>query len=97
MNTKRLLYSALAGLVMLVSCTKDEMGPVILENPTAPIITAPAAGMNIEITESNFGDVLNFEWKAADYGFIAAIAYTVQAGLSGSAFAEPIELFKANS
>jgi len=96
MNRKGLLYSAVAGLLIMVSCDKAEMGPVILDNPTAPVITAPAAESNIEITEGNFGDVLEFVWTASDYGFEAAVNYTVQADVGDNGFAEPVELFNSS-
>lgn len=96
MNRKGLLYSAVAGLFLMAACDKAEMGPVILDNPTAPVITTPAAGSSIEITEGNFGEVLAFEWSASDYGFVAAVNYTVQADVGGNDYAEPVELFKSS-
>lgn len=96
MKIKGLLYIAVAGLIFIASCNKEEMGPVISENPLAPVITAPAAGTSVEITESNFSEVLNFEWNAADYGFTAAISYTVQVDVGGNDFAEATEILKTN-
>lgn len=96
MNRKGLLYSAVAGLLLLSSCSKSEMGPVISDNPTAPAFTAPGGGTIIEISEDNFGEVLSFEWTAADYGFVAAVTYTVQADVTDGAFTNPIEILKTN-
>ncbi len=41
--------------------------------------------------------MLNFEWTAADYGFDAAISYSVQVDLAANDFAEAIELIKTTS
>lgn len=94
MKIKGLIYSAIAGLMILASCSKNEMGPVISDNPAAPAIVAPAAGTSIEITEDGFTSVLNFEWNAADFGYQAAITYTVQVDVGDMGFAEPIEIIK---
>lgn len=93
---KGLIYSALAGMLIFASCAKEEMGPVISDNPTAPSITAPSAGSSVEITEEGFASVINLEWSAADFGFVAAISYTVQADVGGKDFAEPVEILKTN-
>jgi len=79
---------------MLMSCKKEEVGPVLLDNPVAPVLSLPASGLNAEFTEETAGDALNFEWSAADYGFVAAISYSIQIDLAANDFAEAIELFK---
>lgn len=95
MNMKGLLYSAVAGLLIFASCDKSEMGPVISDNPTPPTIIAPAAGTSVEIAMDEFGNTLDFEWNAADFGFQAAVTYSVQVDVGNQDFAEPIELLKS--
>ena len=94
MKIKGLLYSAMAGQMILASCTKSEMAPVISDNPAAPAILAPAPGTSIEITQDGFASVLNFEWNAADFGFQAAVTYTVQVDVGDQGFAKPVEILK---
>lgn len=92
MKTKGLIYFAIAGFMLLASCSKEEMGPVISDNPVAPVLSGPSAGTNVEITADNFGEVLAFSWTAADYGFDAAVMYTVKAMMGEEVF----EILKTN-
>jgi len=94
MKMKRFIYSAIAVLLVFAACTKEEMGPVISENPTPPALITPTAGSSVEITADTFTSVINFEWSAADFGFDAAINYTVQADVGDQGFAEPVEIVK---
>jgi len=79
----------MAAVLVLASCKKEAVGPVI-SDPTAPVITAPAAGLSLELTESNATDDLTFTWSAAaNYGFAAAVTYKVEMSLPGDNFAKP--------
>ncbi len=94
MNKKGFIYIALAGLILMFSCQKQELGPVLLDDPVAPVLSAPSGGGSLELTEDNAGEMISFEWSAADYGYDAAVSYSVQADLAANSFAEAIELFK---
>ncbi|OFY45566.1 MAG: hypothetical protein A2X22_05210 [Bacteroidetes bacterium GWF2_49_14] len=89
---RRLAYIAFAGILILASCTKAELGPVISENPTAPTLTAPASGTNLVFTEATANDNVTFSWTAADFGFDAAVTYTVQYDKVGNDFKAPVTL-----
>ncbi len=90
MKKYRLIYIAMAAILVLASCKKEEVGPVIAD-PTAPALTAPAAGLSLELTEANAKDTLTFTWTAAaDYGFQAAVTYKVEMSLPGEDFAKPV-------
>ncbi|MCD6332784.1 MAG: SusE domain-containing protein, partial [Bacteroidales bacterium] len=82
-----------AGLLIMASCKKEEVGPV-LDQVSAPVLTAPAPGALITLTEENAATLMTFEWSAADYGFQAAVTYTVQLDQAGNDFATPVDLLK---
>jgi len=46
MKKYRLIYIVMAAVLVLASCKKEAVGPVI-SDPTAPVITAPAAGLSL--------------------------------------------------
>jgi starch-binding outer membrane protein SusE/F len=95
MKKKSLLYFLVAGIMILASCTKEEVGPVI-QDPTAPVITAPATGLVLELSELNAADTITFTWSAAtDYGFAAAVSYKVQLSLPGDNFGNPLTLISS--
>ncbi|MFH0760075.1 MAG: SusE domain-containing protein [Bacteroidota bacterium] len=89
---KRLAYIALAGILIMASCNKAELGPVILDNPIAPTLTAPANGEAIVLTEATAKDTVTFAWTTADYGFAAGVTYTVQYDKAGNDFQTPVTL-----
>jgi starch-binding outer membrane protein SusE/F len=96
MKKKSFLYFLVAGIMIFASCMKEEVGPVI-KDPTAPVITAPSAGLILELTESNAKDTITFTWSAAtDYGFAAAVSYKVQLSLPGDDFADPLTLISSS-
>jgi len=82
----------MASALVFASCQKAEVGPV-LQDPTVPVITAPAAGLNLALTEANAAEVITFSWSAAtNYGFAAAITYKVELGMPGDNFATPVAI-----
>lgn len=92
MKKYRLIYIVMAALLVLASCKKEAVGPVIID-PTVPVITAPIAGTSLVLTESNAKDTLTFTWSAAsNYGFAAAVTYKVEMSLPGDNFAHPTAL-----
>ncbi len=92
MKKYRLLYVVMAAALVLASCQKAEVGPV-LQDPTAPAITAPAAGVSLVLTEANATEVVTFAWSAAtNYGFAAAVTYKVELGMPGDNFATPVAM-----
>lgn len=79
----------MAAVLILASCKKEAVGPVITD-PTAPVISAPAAGTSLILAETNTTEVITFTWSAAaNYGFAAAVTYKVEMSLPGDNFATP--------
>jgi hypothetical protein len=82
----------MAAVLVLASCKKEETGPVITD-PTAPVLSEPAAGLSLVLTESNATELITFTWTAAtNYGFDAAITYKVEMSLPGENFAKPVAI-----
>ncbi len=86
MKMKRLAYIALAGILIMASCNKAELGPVVSDNPTAPTILEPVSGAALVLTDAAAQDTLTFVWTPADYGFDAAVTYTLEFAKAGSDF-----------
>jgi len=87
------IYILLAGLMIMASCKKEELGPV-LDQVTPATLTTPTAGSTIVLAEDQADQMVSFSWTAADYGFQAAVTYTVQIDKAGNNFASALELFK---
>jgi hypothetical protein len=92
MKMKRLAYIAFAGILIMASCNKAELGPVISDNPIAPTLTAPTSGAAIVLTEATAADMITFAWTPADYGYDAGIAYTLQYDKAGNDFKNAVTM-----
>lgn len=96
MKKINLILLILVGLFAAVSCEKDETR-AILGTYTSPAITAPSGGGAYTLTEATENDTLDtFSWSSADFGFQAAVSYTLQIEFAGNDFAEPIDLGNTN-
>ena len=87
----------LSGLALLASCEKEAREPVVgVYGP--PQITAPADGSSYVLTDSTAGDVMTtFSWSPADFGFQAAVSYTLEIDLAQDNFANPAILAITNT
>lgn len=84
MKSKNILISTIAGLAMLISCEKFEQGPTMLSTVTPPISTAPADVVSFTLTEATENQTMtNFTWMEPNFGFHAAVTYTVQITTTG--------------
>ena len=92
---RKLVYIVLAGIMIMASC-KKETGPVLLDNPTAPVLTAPSANAQLVLLEADAADIVTFTWTAADYGFQAGVTYTLQYDKAGNGFENPVALATTN-
>src|SRR5215510_8463598 len=87
--TKLLVISITS--VLLFSCKKDEIktllkagvAPSLTANPTTPLVLTSGNANNNAIT---------FSWSASDYGYDAAVKYTLQIAKNGTNFATPREV-----
>ncbi len=97
MINKNIIFSLLL-ILSLYSC-EEEPGPrPTLQLGAAPMITSPAGGTTFALLEADAENLLTtFEWTAADFGYQAAVTYTLQIDAAGSNFADPVTLLSANS
>ena len=80
------------GILFLVSCEEEVRDPrmYLMMNPT---VTAPTTTKTYILTENTVANVLEtFTWTAGDFGFPAAITYTLQFAPAGKSFATPINI-----
>jgi starch-binding outer membrane protein SusE/F len=70
----------------LMSCEKDEEMVFVNEQGTAPALKATSS--NMVLTKENASqDATTISWSASDFGFNAAVKYTLQVDKKGSNFA----------
>jgi len=81
MKTKYYLSIIAAGLLVMGACEELPEGPFLKStaNIVRPDITAPAGGTSYTLTEATQNNVMTtFKWNAPDFGFQAAVTYTLQ-------------------
>jgi len=80
------LLGALAALLLLTSCEKDEIR-AILKPDAVPVATL--SSQNLVLTKDNAEqDALTISWPAPNYGFNAAATYTVLLDKKGGDFSK---------
>ncbi|WP_018478676.1 SusE domain-containing protein [Pontibacter roseus] len=84
---KIFLLSALS--LVLFSCEKDE-DRVVLNAGAAPALTASSTDL-VLLEEEAGEEAVTLRWSQADYGFDAAVRYTLQLDIKGNNFAAPVE------
>lgn len=88
---KYFIYIIALGLLLTTACDPKTFDPVLVVGDIqSASITAPTAGTNIVLTEAEAEKVVNFSWSAADYGFDAAVTYSLEGDLEGGDFSSPI-------
>lgn len=98
MKKINLIILILVGLITVISCEKDETKIVLGGDGTAPALTSPTGGTSYVLTEENDTTTLTtFTWSEADFGYDAAIDYTVQFDFAGNGFATPNSLGSTNN
>lgn len=88
---KRYLFSSLCLILLLAGCDTDNKKYYAKEF-TEPVLTTPAAGSQLTLTEAQQSDSLEIAWEAADYGFPASILYTVQMAKAGTYFESAVKI-----
>ncbi len=68
---------------MAAACTEEEI-VTISATPDAPVLLSPTSGATLNLDQENADEVINFEFTPADFGFQAAVTYTVQMALEGN-------------
>ena len=77
-------------LLLLVACEKDETMIMLSSYATPPKITSQAAGFTQEITQTNLGSELKFDWSKTGYGVSTEVTYTLQVDSKCNTFAAPV-------
>jgi hypothetical protein len=81
--------------VSLWSCKKDEVKTIAKTGQPGTLTATPTA---LVLSSSNAADtVQTFSWARADYGFSAAVRYTLQIAKGGTNFSAPKEISMGNN
>lgn len=87
-----ILFFAMAS-VAFWSCEKDEVRAILREG-SAPVLSATQPVLLLN--SANADDTVQvFSWNASDFGYQAAVKYTLQFDKAGNDFAEPREVVVA--
>lgn len=76
--------------VALIACEKDE-DRVILQPGTSPELSASTNTLVLDREQAD-DEAITFSWTPADFGFQAAVNYTLQLAEAGTNFADPINV-----
>jgi starch-binding outer membrane protein SusE/F len=72
--------------VLIVSCKKDETRAIVSAGP-AGTLTATATTLNLDSSAANRNNTaVTFNWTPADFGYQAAVKYTLQIAKTGANF-----------
>lgn len=95
MNTRSFLYTLLFCFIAFTACDKKD-GPVAnVSSPGAPSIVSPSSGESFTLNRDQPDDIsMTIEWSKPDFGFSSAPTYTVELGVAGDNFANPMILAK---
>ena len=89
---KKYILSILMIAVLFTACKEKENDPVI-NFGEAPVVTAPTAGTLFTLDETKADELLpGAAWTAADFGYNAAITYSIEIDAAGNNFADAISL-----
>lgn len=89
MKRTNLLLSLMLGAA-LVACDNRELVQ-LAETVTPPVMEA-APVSSLVLTEAQKDNTLTFKWQAPNYGFDAAVSYTLKMDLAGASFANAIDI-----
>jgi hypothetical protein len=77
-------------IVLLFGCKKD-LEQVVMKTGQAPVVNLSST--SLALSAANSADTaFTISWSATDYGFKAAISYSVQIAKAGTNFANPLEV-----
>ena len=92
MKKINIILSIAVLLFVFLSCEKEVFEPVINYGDT-PVLTSSPDGGSFLLAEENAGEtLLSLNWTESDFGFPAAISYTVQLDEAGNNFAKPTDI-----
>ncbi len=82
---KKLTILAILASVIFISCTKDEIKTILKAGNPMQLTVAPTTLVLLQANAANQATV--FTWEKADFGYNAAINYTIQICKGGTNFA----------
>ncbi len=92
MKQLKYLLFVFAGLAGLFACDQTDDEPMV-GTYAPPVFVVPAAGSSYVLTEAGQDNLIEvMEWEAADFGFQAAVTYTIEMDALEGDFSEPVEL-----
>ncbi len=84
-------------MILWTGCDDKTFDPV-LQSGTSGALTGPAGEIVLELNENNIDEAFGpITWTASDYGFDAAVSYTVEMDLAGAEFVDPTALGTVNT
>ncbi len=89
MKKNNLLLTLMVGAA-LMACDNRELATVT-DTFTPPVMN-PAPVASLVMTEALASNTLAFSWQAPDYGYDAAVSYTLKMDLAGASFANAIDI-----
>ncbi|SMD42853.1 SusE outer membrane protein [Aquiflexum balticum DSM 16537] len=96
MKTLNIKILSVFTLLCAWACT-DPIETVISANPNAPALTSPSAGTSLILNQDISEETVIFAYNKADFGFPAAVNYTVQLVESGASFDNAMDIGNSNS
>jgi hypothetical protein len=89
---RKYLTLLLATVLLAQSCSDEKLDPVV-KLGNAPTLTSPSGGASFELKEADAANIVSdFTWTAADFGFDAAVSYTLEVDKAGNSFQAPVVL-----
>ena len=89
------IFSLFAISLLLIASCKKEGDLTVLKEPVLPAISVSSS--TVVLSEATAEDTIQtITWTAADYGFSAAVSYTLQLAKAGTSFATPKEITLGN-
>ena len=93
-----ILTISIVSALMVVSCATRHNGPYLSDNPGQPGISSPNSGTSYTLDKSkSTATLFTMKWSAPDYGFPAAVTYTVQMDKPGNNFSNPVKVGTSHS
>lgn len=94
---RKFLTITMASVLLLQACSDENFDPIVAPG-AVPVISAPSGGSTYVLEEANAANILaDFNWTGADFGFQAAITYTLEMDKAGNNFANPVTLGTTNT
>ncbi len=94
MKTQITIWFGLFATLLMSACQKDEVKSVV-QPGAAPTLAASSSTLTLQAADAT-KDAVAFTWNAVDYGYPAAVTYTLQFDKKGNSFKAPIEFANGN-